>query len=277
MVPLTSIGALEAKDVPVRLSPLPRGKWRWVGTRTLVFDVDPRFPMATAYQAEVPAGVKSATGGVLPQAVKWEFKTPAPILTSWYPEGGSQPLQPVMFASFDQRIDPDKIIEKVLVAAGGATFETALVGPGELEEYADVKSMADQAEPGRWLAFKTVKPLPVGSKVDVLFEAGLPSAEGPLVTVKPQGYRFETYRPLRYVEHGCSWGSECAPLRPWYIRFTNPLRTAFDPSWIRVEPDIEDLKVKAAGDHLDISGLIQGRTTYRVTLRRISKTSSGNR
>jgi len=39
---------------------------------------DVRFPMATTYQVEVPAGTKSATGGVLKDAVKFTFETPAP-------------------------------------------------------------------------------------------------------------------------------------------------------------------------------------------------------
>jgi hypothetical protein len=36
-----------ADSVPVRLTPRPPGHWRWVGTKTLVFEPDGRFPMAT--------------------------------------------------------------------------------------------------------------------------------------------------------------------------------------------------------------------------------------
>ena len=45
--------------------PQPPGEWRWVGTRTLVFEPEGRFPMATDYRVEVPAGTRAATGGTL--------------------------------------------------------------------------------------------------------------------------------------------------------------------------------------------------------------------
>ena len=36
-----------ARVQPVKLTPQPKGAWRWIGTRTIVFDPDPRFPQAT--------------------------------------------------------------------------------------------------------------------------------------------------------------------------------------------------------------------------------------
>ena len=53
------------KNLPVTLSPQPAGSWRWIGTKTLLFDPDIRFPQATEYRVEVRAGVKSAAGNVL--------------------------------------------------------------------------------------------------------------------------------------------------------------------------------------------------------------------
>jgi len=51
-----------AKYVPVKLAPEPPGKWRWIGTQTLLFEPDVRFPMATQYSVTVPTGTKSASG-----------------------------------------------------------------------------------------------------------------------------------------------------------------------------------------------------------------------
>ena len=59
-----------------------RARWRWIGTRTILFDPDVRFPQATTYQVEVPAGTKSANGGVLKDGVKFTFETPAPTLVA---------------------------------------------------------------------------------------------------------------------------------------------------------------------------------------------------
>src|SRR5688500_15929784 len=87
MVPVGSHDDLAAKGVPVRLTPQPAGKWRWVGTRTLLFEPTGRFPMATAYRVEVPAGTAPATGSASAQAVQWEFTTPAPAIVAKHPDG----------------------------------------------------------------------------------------------------------------------------------------------------------------------------------------------
>src|SRR5206468_5337693 len=77
MVAVTSQG--DAAGVqPVKLAPQPPGNWRWIGTRTVLFDPQIRFPMATTYTVEVPAGTKSATGNVLKDAAKFTFETPPP-------------------------------------------------------------------------------------------------------------------------------------------------------------------------------------------------------
>ena len=67
MVPITSVDDL-AKDkerLPVSLVPQPAGKWRWLGTKTVMFQPDKRFPMATEYAVEVPGATKSMSGQVL--------------------------------------------------------------------------------------------------------------------------------------------------------------------------------------------------------------------
>ena len=64
MIAITS-QADAAATVPVKLTPTPKGSWRWIGTRTILFDPVVRFPQATTYQVEIGAGAKSANGGVL--------------------------------------------------------------------------------------------------------------------------------------------------------------------------------------------------------------------
>ena len=64
MVAVTSHADTIAKGVPVKLTPTLAGKWRWIGTRTLLFETKLRFPMATEFTAEVPAGTKSASGSL---------------------------------------------------------------------------------------------------------------------------------------------------------------------------------------------------------------------
>ena len=71
--PMISVSSQEeaAANVPVRLSPEVPGKWRWVGTNTLLFEPHVRFPMATRYSATVPAGTRSQNGGQTASDVTW--------------------------------------------------------------------------------------------------------------------------------------------------------------------------------------------------------------
>ena len=111
MIPLTSQDEAAAM-VPVTLSPTPRGSWRWLGTQTLIFDADPRFPMATRYQVSIPAGTKAIDGTPLEAASSWTFETPPLTLVSSWPsvDAGPQPLEPVMVFTFDQAISPEALL-----------------------------------------------------------------------------------------------------------------------------------------------------------------------
>ena len=53
--------------------------------KTLLFEPATRFPMATEYRVEVPAGTRSAVGGALSAAARWTFGTPAPVLETRFP------------------------------------------------------------------------------------------------------------------------------------------------------------------------------------------------
>ena len=48
-----------AATTPVKLTPQPPGNWRWIGTRTILFDPKVRFPQATTYQVEISAGTRA--------------------------------------------------------------------------------------------------------------------------------------------------------------------------------------------------------------------------
>ena len=89
MVPLATLGALTAEEVPVQLEPALPGTWKWLGTKTLTFEYDSeaidRLPMATEYTVSIPAGTESATGGVLAETVRWTFSTPPPKMIDHRP------------------------------------------------------------------------------------------------------------------------------------------------------------------------------------------------
>ena len=275
--PMVAVGSQEeaAENVPVKLTPQPPGKWRWIGTKTLLFEPTGRFPMATQYSVTVPAGTKSANGGTLGGARTWKFTTPPPTVKDFYPTKASvQRRDVLMFAEFDQRIDPVVVLRNIRIEAGRSRISARLATPEEIEKDNDVRQLAKRAEKDRWLVFRAVdaagnsqNALPTGSDINVSVLAGTPSAEGPRTTTQTQSFPFLTFGPLRVTKHQCGYDRSCTPNDNWTIEFSNPLDTSvFQDSQIKVEPRVEGLKTSIYNNQLYISGTKPGRTTYQVTL-----------
>ncbi|MBC7236434.1 MAG: hypothetical protein H5T69_11390, partial [Chloroflexi bacterium] len=248
--------------------PLPEGRWRWLGTRTLMFEPTTRFPMATEYTAVVPAGTRSETGGTLAEEVRWQFRTPPPQVQASYPTGGPHVREPLLFVAFDQRIDPDAVLSTVTVRAAGKTYALRLAEAAEVERDETVRRMAESAGESRWLAFRAIEPFPANTTITIDVGPGTPSAEGPRKTEKAQSFSFFTYGPLAVVESRCGWRDECPPLSPWYIRFSNPLDAeAFRDELVQITPELPGAEFSVSGDQLQIRGNSKGRTTYRLALK----------
>jgi uncharacterized protein YfaS (alpha-2-macroglobulin family) len=273
MVPLATLDQLAAMDVPVIVEPTLSGTWRWVGTKTLTFQYDSdeidRLPKATEYIVTVPAGTISTTGGVLADEVSWSFSTPPATMIYHYPSYSPQPLEPVIFIAFDQRIDPQAVLETIEVTADNKDVNIELASEDDIKEDERVSRLVKNTGESRWLAFKPTESLPTDAAIVVQVGPGTPSAEGPLVTEQAQTFDFRTYAPLRIDDYGCSWGYEdnCPPLTPFYIRFNNPIDIdAYDESMLTIDPEIPGATINIFGNTLNIKGSTKGSTTYKVTV-----------
>ncbi|MDX1616333.1 MAG: Ig-like domain-containing protein, partial [Candidatus Promineifilaceae bacterium] len=272
MVPLTSLAELATEEVPVQMEPTVPGSWQWLGTKTVTFepslnDVD-RLPMATEYRLTVPAGVTASSGASLAESVSWAFSTPPPTLMDTYPRSGPQSLEPLIFASFDQRIDPTAVLNSVRVTADGVVVDVRLASADAIAADETVSRLADHAAEGRWLAFSPTNPLPPDADIVVTFGPGTPSAEGPLTTTEAQSFNFRTYAALAVDSHGCQGSrQDCRPLMPFFIHFNNPLDLeAYQESFIQIEPGLPNATVNIFGNTVRIDAATSGSTTYRVTL-----------
>ena len=271
MVPLGTLADLAAEQVPVQVEPALQGTWRWLGTKTLTFEYDSdlidRLPKATEYRITVPAGTRSAVGGVLGETVSWTFTTPPPKMVSSFPNDESQPLEPVIFISFDQRIDPTAVLETIRVIAGDQNVSLELASDADIQANERVSRLVKYAQEGRWLAFKARSPLPADTAISVTIGPGTPSAEGSLVTQEAQSFTFRTYAPLGIVSYGCSWeqNNKCRPLTPFYIQFNNPLDTqAYTEDMLMIQPAILGVVVNVSGNSVQIKGATSGQTNYTV-------------
>ncbi|HEX5708410.1 MAG TPA: DUF6049 family protein, partial [Pyrinomonadaceae bacterium] len=273
MVAITSLAELEAVEPPVRLSPQPAGRWRWLGTKTLIFDpAGERMPMATVYTANVPAGTKSANGGTIKSPHTWTFSTPPPQMKVGHPQGGPFRRDTLMFVEFDQQIDPEAVLRTMKAQAGGASIRLRLATAEEIESDEAVKHLSASATKGRWLAFRAVTAegetkdaLPGNTSVSVQIGPGTPSAEGPRVTEAAQSIGFQTFGPLRITGSECGYERRCSPFDTFEIRFSNPLDgVAFDASQVRITPELPAANISVSGNSIMVGGVKKARTLYKV-------------
>ena len=270
MVAVTSQTDASA-TTPVKLTPQPKGRWRWLGTRTVLFDPEIRFPQATTYTVEVPAGTKSASGVALAKPTKFTFETPAPTIVSSYPNGGPQRRDVPMFVLFDQKIDPSAVIQRINVTSTAGRASLQLLDDKAIAKNKQIASMIEAAtkneQDGRWIAFRAVGELPGDATITVEIPKGTPSAEGPNSTKAPQSFSFQTYPPLRIDEARCGWEATCPPGTPFQIRFNNPLdMDAFEDGNFTITPEIPGVKILPQGSYVGIQGLTKARTKYTVVV-----------
>ena len=289
MVPVTSHQELSAIPIPIKLAPETPGKWRWIGTQTVMFQPDGRFPMSTDYTVDIDAGTKSATGAVLAQAQHYKFSTATPTLRAHGPGGDANKLDPLIYARFDQAIDPEALIASVIVTQNKAPVKVRLATAAEMADDTEfVRTSERRVDEGplslgigdyhgsaqgqyagdaaktRMIAMKPVAPFAKSAAIEVRFSAGAPGAEGPKRTPTEQKFGFTTHGPLRFVKQEC-WG--CAPSSQFNLEYSNPLDVAkFDKTWVTVDPPILDMSVGVSGRSITVLGHKKGRSVYKVTV-----------
>jgi alpha-2-macroglobulin len=269
MIPLATLEQLDAVDVPVVVTPELDGRWRWIGTRTLRFEYageTDRLPMATEYTVEIPKGTRSQSGGVLAKSVRFTFRTPPPAVLEFAPGAETLDREPVFAASFDQRVDPESVIDSITLHAGEDEVDLRVATEAEIASDERVAQLVERSEPGRVVAFRPVETLPVDTRLRIAIGPGTPSGEGPRVSERASTHTARTYPPLRAVRKACGYGDGCRPGSPLLITFSNRLDAeAFDPASITIEPNIA-ASTSVDGNTVVISAATVADTAYRVQL-----------
>ena len=277
--PMTAVTsqAEASKITPARLSPLPAGDWRWLGSRTLLFKPVVRFPMATDYTVTVPGGTVSANGDKLEKTLTFSFGTPPPTVKDSYPSGRARPLNQIIFIEFDQKIRAEQLLKYIELNAGGDLLKIRPATETEIADDEYVRNKVRDAEEGRWVAIAAQKPLPMATEFNVKVKKGTPSAEGPKTSTSEHSFKFYTYDPLKITASRCGWRNhECSPTDDWNIDFNNALDSEdFDPSQIKVAPSFPGMIVNLWGDTISINGFKKGRTKYTVTIPAATKDRFG--
>ena len=269
MVPLTSHSELAKLASPVKLSPEPKGEWRWLGTQTVLFQPDPRFPMATEYTVDIPAGTKAMSGKVLEKAEHFTFKTPPPKVLAIAPDGSWNTEDALLFVELDQAVDPAKVLSHIKLSGGGQPqIPIHVATDAEIEKDKSIAYRLEHAEKGRAFAFKSDRPLPLATSFTVNVQKGTPSAEGPLPSVADHVEGFATYGAMAFGQSNCPKKEPCEPGENLYLSFTNSIAlSSFEPASVVIDPPIMHPKIVASGSSITISGRKKGKTKYTVTVK----------
>ena len=274
-LPMVSVrdAAKGTRGVPLAIEPRPPGQWEWVGTKTAFFRSGERLPAATHYTVTIPATTKSATGVALSKAVAFHFTTPT-VKVAAESFNADTPLgrRPLLLVRFNQRVDAAAIAQNAVIENGS---ERVAVGLATVQEIADdekTERLASEAKNSghaeRFVVLRPTTQLPADAKLALVFDKGLPSAEGPLVTTESIRLPFRTRGEFKIASHGCS-SATCTPDSGWQIEFSNPLDAdEFDESGLQIAPKVEEFNAHVYGNRLVVRAPVKPQQRYAVTLPR---------
>lgn len=269
MVALSTQSETLAESVPVIMTPSIEGAWRWAGTQTLLFEAKGgvRLPMATEFKLSVPTDTQAADGSRLGQALAWSFKTPSLKLAQSYPSGEAVALTPILFLSFNQRINPQALLPYIQAEAKGKPLKLRLAAADEIKAAPELDSLIKQALPEHYLVLKLEQALAPQTKVSVKLAAQAPSAEGPRLAPAQNLYHFSTYAPLRMTEKVCGYAEHCTRYDPVTFQFNNALAPEQDLNQlISISPKPAKVSMQANANGLWIQAPWQADTRYTITL-----------
>jgi uncharacterized protein YfaS (alpha-2-macroglobulin family) len=240
--PMVALEALpEGKGRAVlKFEPPVAGKTRWLGSRTLAFTPDRRFPFATEFKVAVPAGTRALDGSFLKKDYAWSFQTATPILVRHFPQDKQKwlALDSQVLLVFNQAVDRDASRDYISIISADEQgkekkldFRLALPSSQKLkEENLDISP--DQA-----LLVEPRERLSPGSTYLVEVKQGLPSEEGPLRMERSISFSFETFQPFRFI--GLEESDRISPSAQLKFRFSNQVEYKSFVQHLRFDPAVQ--------------------------------------
>lgn len=270
MIEVSDPSALDkVHPLGVTLEPRPEGKWRWLGTQTLIFEpAQGQMPRATVYRVTVPKGVKDVNGARLDKPVTQTFSLPRASVVSSSPSGDGLPLDPLLVVTFNHAVDPKTTPGKIHLRRGAEDVVLQPLSPGEAEELEKGARRHLRGRPEDTVFFfRARRSLRPGTDYTIEVEEGVVSLEGPQSSDQPWSQSFSTYSPLQLSFRYPDEGDRAAPADDFVFYFNNILdRKKLSRDWVTVVPPIEDMQVQIYDSCLAIGGTKRRNTDYKVTV-----------
>jgi len=253
MIPLQRIQR-DASDGPLLVEPPIRGKYRWLGTRTLAFIPDDTVRVATRYEVKlIKEKIRSLTGMALSRDTTWTFESIRPRLLSSLPYQGSQfaELDACVYLNFNMEMLPNRIGDKIKIYytkgmpskvwCGNIKTESPRFR-GEIKFSA--RHLRDEEKEdyplSEWQNNSTIvlvpkDRLPVESQIEIILYPGLLAKVGNLGLDEEKVIRFNTYNRFSLISYNRTTPGEGA----LQLCFSNSVSMSELVSNMHIEPEIE--------------------------------------
>jgi len=132
MVPLTTLSELEQANIPIKLSPTTKGRWKWISTRNLQFIPETRLTRASSYIVTVGEGFISMDG--LAVAPATHHFTTRPLRYVNLSEGTILFNRPISIA-FNQPVNLDRTTKEISIKNSATNADIPIIA-----EYATTKT-----------------------------------------------------------------------------------------------------------------------------------------
>lgn len=214
-----------------------KGRCRWQGTQTVVFEPEEALATASLYAARVRAFAFG--GGALREDAEWFFETLRPAMKQSVPHNDARwlPLDTVFFAAFNLPMNAARAREFIELSerAPDGSVRTVLAGVRLAKDEEVKKLWPYRWEPvstGTVVAVRPAAPLKPDHAYTLRLLSGLPAADGNLGLVETRSLGYETYytfRTKRLPQAGC------LP-HEFVLGFSNPVKYSELQTKMSVEP-----------------------------------------
>jgi len=220
MVEVSEETQTEKNTGPLKFEPEVNGKYRWLGSRTLIFSPSDTLRLATTFRVTVPKGLKALSGKELQEDYTFEFTTLRVGLVRIEPTYRVR-LEDEIILGFNQSVTPDVAKKITLRTESGSEVKFTV---RQLSQADMQKKMQDYREAQRYEPFYMLCNFRA-NEVLWLKPAALQPSEKYVIefeksTAEKQAFRFATFEKFEFkgkVEQSI------LPSEPVTIEFSNPV------------------------------------------------------
>ncbi len=267
MVPLTSLGKAESTGL-VTISPKLEGYFKWVNSRTLVYQAKGELPYATTFNVIVSAGKESLLGYAMLKDFSFSFKTPEPRVFQVLPNGESNEISqnPIFRVSFNQAVKAKQLYEKLELTQGEPSqkvkIKTECYYHEELQKTGSGKGCTQ-------VNISPLSKLNKITKVTLKVLKGLEGIQGSDLSKEDYAISYKTHGDFEVTDIKCA--KDCLPYSTLHIHATTPIdRTNFH-KYVFFDPPVPNVERMykywdKINKYLAVSLNFKPSTNYTVTV-----------